>query len=323
MSTTFVIAPALHRQPLAPVRRQRIRALQQTKLSALNKLNAIIPSTPLKRSISYDSDGENVAPAPAMKQDATKRKRAADDDDQLSECPKALKASRISLAPVDNNHKTREISTPRKVNVTMGKPAGRSPLANSKHGKAFGRRSLASNTTIRDASLTKSKPALLSSRKVSQPASWMFNIHVDTPDEEATNTMQHFAGRLDISDDEGKANMDDRGKENIPPNELGIAMPTATQLAATLNSRKNMMAQSRSPLGELKTSDYYAPGLHGLSYAVIHDENLKGGSDILHTPVESEPVALPKSLSLAVIAEECDPTDQIPTHPVDEISMVA
>jgi hypothetical protein len=83
--------------------------------------------------------------------------------------------------------------------------------------------------------------------------------------------MQHSAGRLDISDDEGKCRFDECDKENIPPHELGITLPATTQ-PATMASRKNMMAESRSPLGELVASDYYGPGLSNLSYEIVQEE---------------------------------------------------
>jgi hypothetical protein len=296
MSTALAMAPPMHRHSLAPVsvRRVRARALQQTKLGFLNKLNATLSSTPLKRSMSYDSDGENAVP---MKLDASKRKRAADDDGQHSESPKAVKASRISLVTVEKTTP----ATPRNVNTTIiAKPAGRSP-ANTKLTKAFGRRSQRDSLAV---SHVKSKSKEPLSRKVTQPASWLFSIHVDTADEEATNTMQHFAGRLDISDDEGKAKHDDRGKENIPPHELGIAMPTAAQ-PTPVHSRKNMMAQFRSPLDELRAADYYGPGLNALSYAVVHDEN-KTATE----PVVPES-AVPKSLSLTTYVSENAKTETV------------
>lgn len=187
----------------------------------------------------------------------------------------------------------------------MAKPAGRSLQTNTKLSKAFGRRSqrnsLASNT-IRNASYLSSKTESVPSRKVTQPPNWHFDIHVDTQEEESTNTMQHFAGRLDISDDEGKEKYDDSNKENVPPHELGITLPAVAQ-PVTIASRKNMMAQFRSPLGELKASDYYGAGLHGLSYAVIHDdESLKVAAEQLNTPAVPKPSntsVLPKTLSLA------------------------
>lgn len=101
--------------------------------------------------------------------------------------------------------------------------------------------------------------------------------------------MQHFAGRLDISDDdEARAKADDRGKENIPPHELGIVMPPAAQpLMSTSRHGKNMMAVSRSPLGELKPSDYYPADLKGvLNTVVVDDEPISAVSKEL---ISSEP----------------------------------
>jgi hypothetical protein len=216
----------------------------------------------------YSSDEENIAPS-FSKLDSTKRKRSSEDDEQLFESPKALKTNHMSSASEVN--KPVETPTPRKMSVTIGKPAGRSPLGKST--KAFGRRSQRTplgRLAQAPAPITKS-PAPQATR---QPASWFFDIHVDTPDEEASNTMQHFAGRLDISDDdEAKAKADDRGKENIPPHELGIAMPPAAQpLMSTSRHGKNMMTSSRSPLVELKPSDYYPADLKGVFDTVVIDE---------------------------------------------------
>lgn len=90
-----------------------------------------------------------------------------------------------------------------------------------------------------------------------------------------TNSMQHSACFLDISDDESKTKSDGRGKENIPPHELGITMPTAVpQSTSVATSRKNMMTDElRAPLGELKTSDYYGAGCHALSFTVVDDDD--------------------------------------------------
>lgn len=284
--SALTIAPSFGPRPLPRMR----GALRPAKLSTVNRLNGTVPfamvfvsvcplltlalaaprPTPLKRSIVYSSDEENIAPS-FSKLDSTKRKRSSEDDDeQLFESPKALKTNRMSSASEAN--KPVETPTPRKMNAAIGKPAGRSPLGKST--KAFGRRSQRAplgRLAQTPAPVSKS-PAPQSTR---QPASWFFDIHVDTPDEEASNTMQHFAGRLDISDDdEAKARADDRGKENIPPHELGIAMPpTAQPLMSTSRHGKNMMAVSRSPLGELKPSDYYPAELKGVFNTVIVDDD--------------------------------------------------
>lgn len=49
--------------------------------------------------------------------------------------------------------------------------------------------------------------------------SWFFEIHEDTPEELATNLMEHSTCTLDLSSDEESRvrERDERGKENVPP----------------------------------------------------------------------------------------------------------
>lgn len=226
-----------------------------------------VPSTPLKHTIFCDSDGENASPY--TKSEPYKRKRSVGDDDQLCESPKSLKASRTSFV-IKTDDKSDKAFTSTAVSQALGRPIGRDSQVKSKPSKAFGRRSSRIPPFIKEIvqkGLNKSKEP----RKKTHPNSWLFNIHVDTEVEEATNLMQHSAGRLDISDDEGKSRFDECDKENIPPSELGITLPTPAQPVA-MASRKNMMAESRSPLGELVASDYYGPGLSDLSYEIVQEE---------------------------------------------------
>lgn len=93
-----------------------------------------------------------------------------------------------------------------------------------------------------------------------------------------TNLMQHSTGVLDISDDESKnPPSDDRGKENVPPSELGIELPHSTQstsLAGAAAARKaSRMEEERAPLGELNPSDYYPADCNAFSYAVVYDDD--------------------------------------------------
>jgi hypothetical protein len=122
--------------------------------------------------------------------------------------------------------------------------------------------------------LSQSKPA---AKPQSQPKSWFFDIHVDSEQEEMTNLMQHSTGVLDISDDEGKTSVDARGKENVPPSELGIDLPRSSQavaMAAAAEARKaEKMEDDRSPLGELTASDYYPEDCNAFSYAVVYDDD--------------------------------------------------
>lgn len=284
---TVSVAPAVHRQKLVPMARSRLRVLQEAKRSVQNLANGKpskypilqktrdveanilvgrVPSTPLKHTISCDSDGENASPC--IKSEPIKRKRSVGDDDELYESPKSLKASRTSFV-IKTDDRSDKAFTSTAVSQALGRPIGRDSPVESKPSKAFGRRSQRLAPFVKgiiQRNLNKSKEP----RKKTHPDSWLFNIHVDTEVEEATNLMQHSAGRLDISDDEGRSRFDECDKENIPPSELGIILSTPAQ-PATMASRKNMMAESRSPLGELVASDYYGPGLDNLSYEIIHE----------------------------------------------------
>lgn len=92
-----------------------------------------------------------------------------------------------------------------------------------------------------------------------------------------TNLMQHSTGVLDISDDESKtSSTDDRGKENVPPAELGIDLPRSAEVAALIAAaatrKANKMEEDRSPLGELNAADYYPEDCNAFSFAVVYDD---------------------------------------------------
>jgi hypothetical protein len=113
------------------------------------------------------------------------------------------------------------------------------------------------------------------------PASWFFDIHVDSEQEEMTNLMQHSTGVLDISDDESKTSIgDDRGKENVPPAELGIDLPRSVEvtalIAAAATRKANKMDEDRSPLGELNAADYYPEDCNAFSFAVVYEDDEDG-----------------------------------------------
>lgn len=112
----------------------------------------------------------------------------------------------------------------------------------------------------------------------SMPKGWMFAIHTDSKDQEASNLMEHSACTLDISDDETSSSkmFDEENKENIPP-QPGMNAPVSNAIAAMHASRKHMMTdEPRAPLGELEASDYYAAGCDALSYITIPgDEDIK------------------------------------------------
>ena len=89
--------------------------------------------------------------------------------------------------------------------------------------------------------------------------------------------MTQSATILDISDEESKArSKTDRGKENIDPNEAPSAPVTRSQAKAVIEvtaSRKDVMTdESRSPLGDLNPTDYYAEGLDATSVVLVQEE---------------------------------------------------
>lgn len=134
-----------------------------------------------------------------------------------------------------------------------------------------------------------------------------------------TNLMQHSTGVLDISDDEGKASVaEGRGKENVPPAELGIDLPRSRQaaaLAAAAAARKaSKMEEDRSPLGELNAADYYPEDCNAFSYAVVYDdenenvpESKNKKSSVSTSPTQAAFVPPAITASIASLLESVTP----------------
>lgn len=103
--------------------------------------------------------------------------------------------------------------------------------------------------------------------------------------------MQHSTCVLDISDDEGKASSDGRGKENIPPVELGISIPNSTTTSRRNTPRKApavKMDEDRVPLVELNAADYYGDGCHAFSYAVVFDDEYEDENTLKESEKNSQ-----------------------------------
>ncbi|PWY92154.1 hypothetical protein BO70DRAFT_357300 [Aspergillus heteromorphus CBS 117.55] len=265
-----------------------------------------------KRQPMADVDSENIDPT-TLKH-SIKRKRAADDEDDLEpskEPSKPFKSSRVILTTVGSNTTHRMPTTPVKPTLSTPKsapilkPAGRSPQ--TKSCKAFTRRSTIAKSRPESANRkTVHRPfslasALSGSRAKSQatpkaPASWSFDIYVDTEQEEMTNLMQHSTGVLDISDQEGKVETSGRGKENIPPAELGIELPRSRQQEspAAAARKSDMLEESRKPLGDLCAADFYGDDCHAFSYAVIYDDEADEDAE-KKTPLPSLPRSAPQT----------------------------
>ena len=101
------------------------------------------------------------------------------------------------------------------------------------------------------------------------PKAWDFKIYEDTEEEHAMNLMGHSTITLDISDDEGrcspKADHDD--KENIPP---GFDVSPTTSPRARDATESGITSETpRSPLGDLRASDFYAPGCDATSFVLV------------------------------------------------------
>lgn len=122
------------------------------------------------------------------------------------------------------------------------------------------------------------------------PKGWFFEIHEDTPEQEAANLMEHSASVLDISSDddaETKARNDElaKGKENIPPPDFALAQPQTASANAVddgeeteieepvklrlCKASKHAMDEDRRPLGDLRPSDFYAAGCDATSYITV------------------------------------------------------
>jgi hypothetical protein len=115
----------------------------------------------------------------------------------------------------------------------------------------------------------------------SKPKSWFFDIYEETEEQQnfVVNewTMTQSACTLDISDDERKTpTKDERGKENIPPNEIHFSTtnpPTASPSYQIAASRKDMMTdEPRTPLGDLNPTEYYAEGCDATSVTLVAEE---------------------------------------------------
>ncbi|KAF1847914.1 uncharacterized protein K460DRAFT_403229 [Cucurbitaria berberidis CBS 394.84] len=125
----------------------------------------------------------------------------------------------------------------------------------------------------------------------SMPKGWFFEIHEDTPEQEAANLMEHSASVLDISSDDDvetkKRNQDlERGKENIPPPDFFVAQPRVQALEAEgveaelqieepakrprlRQFVQDAMDEDRRPLGDLPPSEFYGEGCDASSYVTV------------------------------------------------------
>lgn len=179
-------------------------------------------------------------------------------------------------------------------------------------------------------------PTPVSTVDESMPKGWFFEIHEDTPEQEATNLMEHSATVLDISSDddvETKRRNEDRGKENVPPPDFcplqtrpqltADSMDTAEEaqvehvkLPRLRKIAQDAMEEDRSPLGDLPAADFYGEGLDATSYVTV-DVVLEKPSHLskefdfgtapeVEEPIEEQTIAVdaPTEPQERVVAEE-------------------
>ncbi|KAK1968041.1 hypothetical protein LY78DRAFT_457166 [Colletotrichum sublineola] len=105
-------------------------------------------------------------------------------------------------------------------------------------------------------------------------ASWFFDIHEDTPEQEMTNMLQHGTCVLDISSDEEserKASRDraeGRDKENVPPVD-DVSQTSARRSVRPTDEDDMVFEKERIALGEMDASAFYAVGCDESSVIII------------------------------------------------------
>ena len=106
-------------------------------------------------------------------------------------------------------------------------------------------------------------------------ASWFFDIHEDTPEQEMTNLLQHGTCVLDISSDEESAQRAKRegrdDKENVPPMD-DISQTSARAQGRLRNSAgadDMVVEKERVALGEMSAADFYAEGCDETSVILV------------------------------------------------------
>jgi hypothetical protein len=152
------------------------------------------------------------------------------------------------------------------------------------------------------------------------PKGWFFEIHEDTPEQEAANFMTHSATVLDISSDddaETKAKNEElsRGKENIPPPDFALVQPRTasansiddgeeTEIEEPVKRPRlrkvtqDAMDEDRKPLGDLLPSEFYADGCDASSYVTV-DAGIE------------RPSRLSKEVDVESTSENVDPVKKV------------
>ncbi|KAH0497746.1 hypothetical protein TgHK011_005032 [Trichoderma gracile] len=300
---------AVTRQPFAPLDGARLQSLTSIK----NRQNASV--SPKRKAEFLEIDNcENVDPLLFAKRSkggaATPAKDGLTKPSNFFLTPKLSTpaASARSLAGP-----SKAASTPRRIlNVksSLGKasventpkscpaaPAGRSPTRGKRSGILSGRRRatrldppsfhMDSAPFSLDAALkgtiagytprpSTKKPVVSSLLEPESKASWFFDIHEDTAEQEMTNLLQHSTCTLDISSDEEteqrakREGVEGRDKENIPP--ADDVSQTSSQRTIQAKADEMVVEKERVALGEMDAADFYAEGCDETSVILVHED---------------------------------------------------
>ncbi|KAF2153498.1 hypothetical protein K461DRAFT_278307 [Myriangium duriaei CBS 260.36] len=292
-------------------------------------------SSPVKKrayeepTIYDDFDGENVAPIPFM---SPSKKTKSIDGLSKPTTFSFIKPASMNISALRNLSATpstprANISSPRAPSTA---PAGRSPPRKSRALDPKRRisapytridppssiRKAVSDTipffsleealagTRSDATPSSSKSASLDLNS-GMPRSWFFDIHEDTPEQEAQNLMEHSASILDISSDEesAKAKAMDCGKENVAPSDFVAPRLAAVQGAGKkgkgVQRRKKIIAEhnamddgERSPLSEVEREDFFPEGVTA-DQVVIVDGEREAKKDVVEAAAEKQVINTP------------------------------
>lgn len=124
-------------------------------------------------------------------------------------------------------------------------------------------------------------------------ASWFFDIHEDTPEQEMTNLLQHGTCVLDISSDEEseqkarRESAEGRDKENIPPVD-DVSQTSARRSARALAADDMIVEKERIALGEMNTADFYADGCDETSVIIVPADDDEQEQKSINAPAGEE-----------------------------------
>ncbi|KAI8661202.1 hypothetical protein NCS55_00989800 [Fusarium keratoplasticum] len=297
---------AVTRQPFAPLDGARLQNLTSLK----NRQNALPPTAGKRKAELIDTDdSENIDPSVfAKRSKASSKDMLKPSAFVLKAAPiPAPSALPDRLTSPTKSRRTLQPKSPASRLSTgsitksspLYAPAGRSPTRTKRSGLASSRRralgpytrvdppsfSLGSAAPFSlDAALKGTIPGYGSSKPAPKEplsalgegemkASWFFEIHEDTPEQEMTNLLQHSTCVLDISSDEeserkrSRDRAEGRDKENIPP--ADDVSQTSSRRSARVSADDMVVEKERVALGEMNTADFYAEGCDETSVIIV------------------------------------------------------